>query len=178
MNIILRGSKNGFPQKLIDAYNFWAETYYHISMAFFGEVTPYKVKLLLIPKLVEAGCIRSPLDHLTEAMEHSNHRAHQFYHQKTLRGGGKIIHVDPILQDLVLSFFRCYVQSEQQITFEEDMIQLRVSSGRLQPSTRITYGYAGKRIKRDLFKSINLARKITSFEDYVSPFSEISEKLN
>ena len=125
MNIILRGSKNGFPQELIDEYNFWAETYYHISMAFFGEVTPYKVKLLLIPKLVEAGCIRSPWDHLTEAMEHSNHRGHQFYHQKTMRGGGKIIHVDPMLQDLVLSFFRCYIQSEQQITFEESMIQLR-----------------------------------------------------
>ena len=125
MNIILRGSKNGFPQKLIDEYNFWAETYCHISMAFFGEVTPYKMKLLLIPKLVETGCIRSPWDHLTEAMEHSNHRAHQFYLQKTMRGGGKIIHVDPMLQDLVLSFFRCYIQSEQQITFEESMIQLR-----------------------------------------------------
>ena len=40
MNIILRGSKNGLPQKLIDEYNFWAETNYLISMAFFGEVTP------------------------------------------------------------------------------------------------------------------------------------------
>ena len=138
MNIILRGSKNGFPQKLIDEYNFWAETYYHISMAFFGEVTPYKVKILLVPKLVESGCIRSPWDHLTEAMEHSNHRAHQFYHQKTMRGGGKLLHVDPMLQDLVLSFFRCYIHSKQQIAFEECMMQLR-SIFRPIPTFHIDY---------------------------------------
>ena len=125
MNTILRGSKNRFPQKLIDEYSFWADTYYHLSMAFFGEVTPFQVKLLLIPKLVDAGCIRSPWDHLTEAMEHSNLRAHQIFHQKTMRGGGNLFHVDPMLQDLVLLFFRCYVQSEQQIAFDECMIQLR-----------------------------------------------------
>ena len=105
MNNILRGSKNGFPQKLIDEYNFWAETYYHLSMAFFGEVTPYKGKILLVPKLVESGCIRSPWDHLTEAMEHSNHRAHQFYHQKTMRGEVNYITLIPCSKIWFCRFF-------------------------------------------------------------------------
>ena len=178
VNIILRGSKNGFPQKRIDEYSFWADTYYRLYMAFSGEVTLYKVKLLLNPKLVEAGCIRSPWDHRTEAMEHSNHRAHQLYHQKTCEVEVNCFMWIIYFKTSFYRFFDVMYKASNKLLLTSVWYSCVVNSGRFQPSIWITYGYAGIRIKRGLLKSMKLVKKIRFFEACVSPCSENFEKLN
>ena len=73
-------------------YKKWAEIYYQVSVLIFGEqgLTPYKLKLLLMPQLVVGNFIRSPWAHLCEVLEKSNHHANKDFQRRTLRGGGRL----------------------------------------------------------------------------------------
>lgn len=82
MSLLLRQSEETFKS---DLYKHWAETYFQISLAIFSldiAITPYKLKLLLIPQLVESGYIESPWNHMTESLEKSNHDAQKDYHMR------------------------------------------------------------------------------------------------
>lgn len=107
MSILLRGSKDGFSGDTMTDYIFWGETYYQVSRALFDTklgITPYKVKLLLIPQLVESGFIRTPWDHMTEGLEKSNHHSHKNFQTRSMRGGGQHYNPDPMFHELFLSF--------------------------------------------------------------------------
>ena len=125
---LLRRSLNESIRHLRDQHQFdknafsrAAETYYQVSLMLFGDnesygLTPYKLKLMLIPQLLDAGHIQLPYNHLTEATEKSNHHAHKLYSTKTMRGGGLLRHEDPVFLDIYFSF--CNVT---QRTVESDL---------------------------------------------------------
>lgn len=89
-----------------------SETYYQVSKLLFGSkgISPYKAKLMIIPQLIEKGYIELPYNHMTEAGEHSNHRANKVFHTKTMRGGGTIFHEDPLYLDMLHDF--CSLMSD------------------------------------------------------------------
>jgi hypothetical protein len=101
--LLLRNSKGGLN---IEEFSDWAETHYQASILLFGPkgLTPYKLKLLLIPRLVQSGFIKNPWNHLCEAMEKSNHHAHKDYQTRTMRGGGTIHNRDPLYMENFFSF--------------------------------------------------------------------------
>ena len=101
--ILLRESKNGLA---IEEYSHWAEVYYQTSMLLFDEkgLTPYKLKLVLIPWLVKSGHVESPWFHMCEGLEKSNHHAHKDFQTRTMRGGGRIHHQDPMFLEVCFSF--------------------------------------------------------------------------
>ena len=79
-----------------------AETYYQVSILIFGEqgLTPYKLKLLLMPQLVVSNFFRSPGEHLCEALEKSNHHANKDFQSRTMRGGGRLHNHDPLFLEM------------------------------------------------------------------------------
>ena len=87
-------------------YKKWAEIYYQTSILLFGEcsLTPYKLKLAMMPQIVEGGFVERPFDHMCEGLEKSNHHANRYFQTKTMRGGGKIYHKDPLFLELSSSF--------------------------------------------------------------------------
>ena len=89
------------------AYKRWSEIYYQTNLLIFGEsgLTSYKLKLLIMPQLVESGFVRRPFDHMTEALEKSNHDANKDYHTKTMRGGGRDHNKDPLYLEAGASSF-------------------------------------------------------------------------
>ena len=99
------------------AYKRWSEIYYQTNLLIFGEsgLTSYKLKLLIMPQLVEGGFVRRPFDHMTEALEKSNHDANKDYHTKTMRGGGRDHNKDPLYLEAGASsfckFLKIYVQN-------------------------------------------------------------------
>ena len=110
---LLRKSLNQCVKLLRCSENFdsiefskWAETYYQTSVLLFGQagLTPYKLKLLLIPQILKRGLIDVPWNHMCEGHEKSNHHAHKNFQTKTLRGGGIIHHQDPFFLENVFSF--------------------------------------------------------------------------
>ena len=100
--ILLRDSKNG----LSNEFSKWAEAYYQTSLLLFGEkgLTPYKLKLMLFPSLVQSGFVATPWYHMCEGLEKSNHHAHKAFQTRTMRGGGRIHHQDPLFLELCFSF--------------------------------------------------------------------------
>ena len=100
---ILRSSKESF--NVID-FNFWAETYYQTSLLLFAEhgLTPYKLKLVTIPQIVEGNFVVSPWNHICEGLEKSNHHASKDFHTRTMRGGGKMCNHDPLFLESFFSF--------------------------------------------------------------------------
>ena len=92
----------------VETYKHWAETYYQINLLLFGQdgLSPYKLKIPLIAKLVESGYIERPWNHLCEGMEKSNHNANRNFQSRTMRGGGKSWHQDPLYLDIAFSFCR------------------------------------------------------------------------
>ena len=94
--ILLRSSRTGLD---ITSFTKWAETYYQVSMLLFGKdkgLTPYKLKMLLYPQLIESGHIITPWNHMCECLEKSNHNANKAFQSKTMRGGGKQSTQDPL----------------------------------------------------------------------------------
>ena len=87
-------------------YKKWAEIYYQTSILLFGEgsLTPYKLKLAMMPQIVEGGFVERPFDHMREGLEKSNHHANRYFQTKTMRGGGKVYHKDPLFLELSSSF--------------------------------------------------------------------------
>lgn len=105
--VLLRGSRDYFKDDSVRDFKLWSETYYHISRALFDTtlgITPYKLKLLLIPQIVESGFIRSPWDHMTEGLEKSNHHSHKNFQTRSMRGGGQFFNPDPMFLELFFSF--------------------------------------------------------------------------
>ncbi len=93
----------------IKAYKLWAETYYQISVLVFPSetaLTPYKLKILLYYQILQKGYLSCVWNHLTEAMEKSNHHAQKYFYSKTIMGGGQLHHQNPMLLDLFFSFCR------------------------------------------------------------------------
>ena len=96
--IILRASKHGLNT---EQFKFWSESYYQSSLLLFSGkdgLTPYKLKMLLIPQIMDAGFVRSPWHHMCEAMEKSNHHAHKDFQTKTMGGGGKLYNPDSLFE--------------------------------------------------------------------------------
>ena len=102
--IILRSSKHGLD---MEQFKFWSETYYQSSLLLFSGkegLTPYKLKMMLVPEIMQAGFVRSPWHHMCEAMEKSNHHAHKDFQTKTMRGGGKLYNPDPLFYEGFFSY--------------------------------------------------------------------------
>ena len=59
----------------------------------------YKLKMMLVPAIMQAGFVRSPWHHMCEAMEKSNHHAHKDFQTKTMRGGMKLYNPDPLFHE-------------------------------------------------------------------------------
>ena len=78
----LRLSKNGLNTEQV---KFWPESYYQSLLLFPGKngLTPYKLKMLLIPQIMDTWFVQSPWHHMCEAMEKSNHHAHKDFQTKT-----------------------------------------------------------------------------------------------
>ena len=91
-----------------ETFKKWAEVYYQTNILIFGHagLTPYKLKMLMFPQLVESGYIKRPFDHLCEGLEKSNHQANRGFQTKTMRGGGKIYHKDPLFLESSFSFLK------------------------------------------------------------------------
>ena len=115
--IMLRGSKDDFNN---NEFEKWAETYYQASILLFTVkgLTPYKLKMLIFPQLINGGFIRSAWDHMCEGLEKSNHTSHGNFHGKTLRGGGTQNSQDPKFLELFFSFARHFATDEDH-TFME-----------------------------------------------------------
>ncbi len=96
------------PQSVnMKAFKLWAETYYQVSILVFPRetaLTPYKLKVLLYYQIMKKGHLTCVWNHLTEAMEKSNHHAQKYFYSKTMMGGGQLHNQNPMLLDLFFSF--------------------------------------------------------------------------
>ncbi len=107
MTTLLRKSKN-FAD-VARNYSFWSESYYQVWVALLPSdvaLTPYELKLMLYPKLVASGYIRSPWYHMTEGLKKSEHRSHKDFQTRTMPGGGNLWYKDPMYLELYSSFCR------------------------------------------------------------------------
>ena len=107
-------------------YKEWAEIYYQTSILLFGEcsLTPYKLKLAMMPQIVEGGFVERPFDHMCEGLEKSNHHANRYFQTKTMRGGGKIYHKDPLFLELSSSFGKFLRASIELKTMKHDGLEI------------------------------------------------------
>jgi hypothetical protein len=94
----------------VEKYKFWAESYYQITMCIFTKdgLTPYKLKLCMLPQILNQNFLISPWHHMVEALEKSNHHANKDYHTRTMRSGGNFYSWDPNLADILFSFDRVF----------------------------------------------------------------------
>ena len=107
-------------------YKKWAEIYYQTSILLFGEgsLTPYKLKLAMMPQIVEGGFVERPFDHMCEGLEKSNHHANRYFQTKTMRGGGKIYHKGPLFLELSSSFAKFLRASIEMKTMKHDCVEI------------------------------------------------------
>ena len=110
-------------------YKRWSETYYQTNLLIFGAsgLTPYKLKLLIVPPLVKSGFVIRPFDHMTEAQEKSNHHANKDFQTKTMRGGGRIWQKDPLYLESSTSFCRflkMYIESTPNVDVATALTEL------------------------------------------------------
>ena len=75
-------------------------------MLIIGEqgLTPFKLKLFLMPHLVVSNFIRKPWKHLCEALEKSNHHANKDFQSRTMPGGGRLHNKNPLFIEMFFSF--------------------------------------------------------------------------
>ena len=94
-------------------YKKWAKIYYQVSVLNFGEqgLTPYKLKLLLMPLLVVSNFIRSPWELLSEALEKSNHHANKDFQSGKMRGGGRLHNQDPLFLEMFFFSFCKFIKT-------------------------------------------------------------------
>lgn len=93
----------------------WAETYYQVSLAVFPPnkaLTPYKLKTILNYQILNSGYVKNSWNHMTEAVEKSNHRAQKDFYTKTMMGGGQLHHHDPMFLELYFTFCRIHAQND------------------------------------------------------------------
>ena len=132
---LLRSSKS----VNIQAYKTWVETYYQISVLVFPAetaLTPYKLKIVLYYQILKQGYLSCIWNHLTEALEKSNHHAQKFFYSKTMMGGGRLHHQNPMLLDIYFSFCRLLQISDNT---DEKKIKEVISEFYESPSSSITY---------------------------------------
>ena len=101
---ILRPSKHGLNT---EEFKFWSESYYQSLLLLCSgkdRLNAYKLKMLSIPQIMDAGFVRSPRHHMCEAMEKSNHHAHKDFRTKTMRSKGKMYHLDPLFYEGFVSY--------------------------------------------------------------------------
>jgi hypothetical protein len=91
----------------VDDYKRWVELYYQSTIAQFGHegLTPYKLKLDMIWRILEEGEIQSTKNHLCESGEKTNHTAQKEYYRGTRDGANDKWSKNSCFQDLVNSFF-------------------------------------------------------------------------
>ena len=82
--------KRELPETTLQRCRELYETYYQCTKILFGEpgLTPYKVKLDMLLRIVKKGKILSPFYYMTEGTEKSHHTASKDYYSKTMRDGG------------------------------------------------------------------------------------------
>jgi hypothetical protein len=89
----------------------WVETYYQTNLLLFPidkAFTPYKAKLLVLPRLLRTNQIHCLFEHLTEGTENSNHGTNRIYHNHSMRDGGLTeMNVSSEFHDLFHSFTKC-----------------------------------------------------------------------
>ena len=126
--ILLRSSRTGLD---ITSFSKWSETYYQVLILLFGKdkgLTPYKLKMLLYPQLIESGHIITPWNHMCEGLEKSNHNANKAFQSKTMRGGGKQSTQDPLffeLQFSLLKLFRKQSLKAKQVSINDFLSKAR-----------------------------------------------------
>ena len=91
-----------------DTFKNRAETYYRTNLLIFRHagLTPYKLKMMMLPQLVESGFIQRPFDHMCEGLEKSNHHTNRDFQTKTMRRGGKLYHKDQLFLESSSSFMK------------------------------------------------------------------------
>ena len=91
-----------------ETFKKWAEAYYQINIMIFGhaDLTPYKLKMLMFPQLVESGYIQRRFGHLCKGLVKSNQQANRGFQTKTMRRGGEIYHKDPLFLESYFSFLK------------------------------------------------------------------------
>ena len=65
------------------------ETYYQSTICLFGDrvLTPYKLKIDMLLRIIEKGEILAPFNYMTEGTEKSHHTASKNYNSRTMRDG-------------------------------------------------------------------------------------------
>ena len=62
--------------------------------------------MMMFSQLAKSGFIQRPFDHMCEGLEKSIYRANRDFRTKTMRGGGKIYHKDPLFPESLSSFMK------------------------------------------------------------------------
>ena len=103
-----------------------AEIYYQTSILLFGEcsLTPNKLKLSMMPQIVEGGFVERPFDHMCEGLEQSNRHANRYSQTKTMRGGGKIYHKDHLFLEMSSSFGKLLCTSIEMRTRKQECLEI------------------------------------------------------
>ena len=99
-------------------------------MLLFGKdkgLTPYKLKMLLYPELIESGHIITPWNHMCEGLEKSNYNANKAFQSKTMRGGGKQSTQDPPFFELfsLLKLFRKQCLKAKEVSINDLLSKAR-----------------------------------------------------
>ena len=107
-------------------YKKWAEIYYQTSILLFSECsfTPYKLKLAMMPQIVEGGFVERFFDHMCEGLEKSNRHANRYFQTKTMRDGGKIYHKGLLFLELSFSFGKFLRASIELKTMKHESLEI------------------------------------------------------
>ena len=85
------------------------ETYYQSTICLFGDraLTPYKLKIDMLLRIIEKGEFLAPFYYMTEGTEKSHHTASKDYNSRTMRDGGNDAwNMSSNYLDIRFSFFR------------------------------------------------------------------------
>ena len=77
---------------------------------------------MLFPQIFESGFIQRPFDHVCESLAKSSHNANRDFQTKTMRGGGKIYHKDPLFLESSSSFMKFVTMATELKERETTMI--------------------------------------------------------
>ena len=80
----------------------------------------------MMPQILEGGFVERPFakcDHMCERLEKSNHHANRYFQTKTMRGGGKHYHKDPLFLQLPSSFVKFLRASNEMKTMKHECLE-------------------------------------------------------
>ena len=85
-----------------------------------------KLKMMLVPEIMQTGVVRGPWHHMCETMEKSNHHAYKEFQTKTIRDRGKLYNSDPLFYE---PFSYCHyldiVSKQKKIAVSDFFTQLQ-----------------------------------------------------